>query len=178
MYIPAFACSKNLFDIFLKPLFIRLFTDLFTVFFYWFVCVLFQEGGSEGEEGIPQTVSDNLYVVESAQLDLQEEDASIMLTRGPSLPPSLPLSPSLPPSLPLFPSLSLRIHYSRSYTHSLCMFLSLSTDPVLPYRYFTSHGDGVHMITLPWLNRVDQFTTTNSTQTNLPTMYMYTCMRC
>jgi nuclear pore complex protein Nup88 len=37
--------------------------------------------------------------------------------------------------------------------------LSLTKDPVLPYRYFISHSEGVHMVTIPWANRMDQFTT-------------------
>ena len=99
--------------------------------------MLFQEGGSEGEEGIPQTVSDNLYVVESAQLDLQEEDASIMLTRGPSLslPPSFP--PSFPPSL--LPSLSFSLsEFIFKFVYSFSLYVSLSlhrSSPPLPLLY-------------------------------------------
>jgi nuclear pore complex protein Nup88 len=39
--------------------------------------------------------------------------------------------------------------------------ISLFKDPVLPYRYFITHGEGVHMVTLPWAGRMDQFATTS-----------------
>ena len=44
---------------------------------------------------------------------------------------------------------------------SLSISLLCQLDPVLPYRYFIAHSEGVHMVTLPWAGRMTQFATTS-----------------